>query len=362
MSALAGKAASSHTHAIADTTGLQAALDAKAATNRKLDDFGAPDDNTDLNATTSAHGLLPKLGGGTTDFLRADGTWAAPAGGDSIALPLQAWIETSANGGSDASGQVGNPTKPFETWGAAYTAGARVFNTGAGTFAGLNLTGNVDVAYRGLGPERTIISALSTSGGNLTAQDLGCHSALVSTLACSGVTAREVHLHNALIGTASLDGAAGGLGTSGSTADSDYGGNGGVGGDGGYAATLYVHGHVIIDTLSGVGGPGGEGGVGADGAEVPGNGGDGGPGGQSMFIYPSALGGTLDNNNLTVGGGSGGNGGSSGSGGGSIGIPGSPGAESEAHGLCLSRVGAISATGTITFTNCFLYVHNGAAL
>lgn len=49
----------------------------------KLDDLAAPDDNTDLNATTSAHGLLPKLGGGTSNFLRADGTWAAPAGGGS---------------------------------------------------------------------------------------------------------------------------------------------------------------------------------------------------------------------------------------------------------------------------------------
>jgi hypothetical protein len=47
--------------------------------NTKLDDLVAPDDNTDLNASTSKHGLLPKLGGGTANFLRADGTWAAPA-------------------------------------------------------------------------------------------------------------------------------------------------------------------------------------------------------------------------------------------------------------------------------------------
>lgn len=47
----------------------------------KLDDFGTPDDNTDLDATTGRHGLLPKLGGGSTNFLRADGTWNAPAGG-----------------------------------------------------------------------------------------------------------------------------------------------------------------------------------------------------------------------------------------------------------------------------------------
>lgn len=49
----------------------------------KLDDLAAPDDNTDLNATTSAHGLLLKLGGGSTNFLRADGSWAAPSGGTS---------------------------------------------------------------------------------------------------------------------------------------------------------------------------------------------------------------------------------------------------------------------------------------
>lgn len=48
-----------------------------ALTTRKLDDFGTPDDNEDLNATILRHGLLMKLGGGTTNFLRADGTWAA---------------------------------------------------------------------------------------------------------------------------------------------------------------------------------------------------------------------------------------------------------------------------------------------
>lgn len=37
-------------------------------------------DITTLNATTSKHGFLKKLGGGTTNFLRADGAWAAPPG------------------------------------------------------------------------------------------------------------------------------------------------------------------------------------------------------------------------------------------------------------------------------------------
>lgn len=58
----------------------------------KLDDLAAPDDNTDLDATITAHGLLPKLGGGTTNFLRADGTWAAPAGGAHDAVTLNAAV------------------------------------------------------------------------------------------------------------------------------------------------------------------------------------------------------------------------------------------------------------------------------
>lgn len=53
-------------------------------------------DVTTANATTTAHGLLPKLGGGTTNFLRADGTWAAPPGGGSLTT-------ATANLGADVS-------------------------------------------------------------------------------------------------------------------------------------------------------------------------------------------------------------------------------------------------------------------
>jgi len=38
-------------------------------------------DITTGDATTGQHGYLLKLGGGTTNYLRADGTWATPAGG-----------------------------------------------------------------------------------------------------------------------------------------------------------------------------------------------------------------------------------------------------------------------------------------
>jgi hypothetical protein len=41
----------------------------------KLDDLAAPDDNTDLNASTSAHGLLRKLSNTATEFLDGQGNW-----------------------------------------------------------------------------------------------------------------------------------------------------------------------------------------------------------------------------------------------------------------------------------------------
>ena len=49
------------------TSNIQTQLNGKAAAT-----------HTHSNATTAAAGFLPKLGGGTTNYLRADGTWAKP--------------------------------------------------------------------------------------------------------------------------------------------------------------------------------------------------------------------------------------------------------------------------------------------
>jgi len=80
------------------------ALETIAQSTLLLDDFGTPGDNTDLNATTGHHGLLPKLGGGTTNYLRADGTWAEPSGSGS-GLPV---VDTTSivTGSSDATKQM----------------------------------------------------------------------------------------------------------------------------------------------------------------------------------------------------------------------------------------------------------------
>jgi hypothetical protein len=72
----------------------------------KLDDLATPDDNTDLNATTGRHGLLPKLGGGTSNFLRADGTWAAPPGASPVPSAVVTYSTSSPTLSSSDKGKI----------------------------------------------------------------------------------------------------------------------------------------------------------------------------------------------------------------------------------------------------------------
>ena len=73
-------------------TGAEAVTAAKTV---KLDDFTAPDDNTDLNASITAHGLCPKGDNEIGHYLRGDLTWGAPSTG------LQNIREVINYGGSD---------------------------------------------------------------------------------------------------------------------------------------------------------------------------------------------------------------------------------------------------------------------
>jgi hypothetical protein len=61
-------------------TAIQASRSDHVHGSPKLDDCAAPDDNTDLNASTTAHGLLKKLSNVSTEFMNGQGAWATPAG------------------------------------------------------------------------------------------------------------------------------------------------------------------------------------------------------------------------------------------------------------------------------------------
>ena len=99
-----------HTGDVTGATALTIAND--AVTNAKLANMatarikgrvtvgtGDPEDLTGAQATalldvftSGAKGLAPASGGGTTNFLRADGTWAAPSGGGGGAPQIMSWM------------------------------------------------------------------------------------------------------------------------------------------------------------------------------------------------------------------------------------------------------------------------------
>lgn len=68
----------------------------------KLDDLGTPDDNTDLNASTTAHGLLPKLSNTATEFLNGKGSWATPSGGSAASESTAGIAELATQAEVDA--------------------------------------------------------------------------------------------------------------------------------------------------------------------------------------------------------------------------------------------------------------------
>jgi hypothetical protein len=100
------------------TGSFAATIAADAVTNSKLANMatarfkaritagsGDPEDLTGTQATTlldtftsSLKGLAPASGGGTTNFLRADGTWAAPAGGGGVSDGDKGDITVSSSG------------------------------------------------------------------------------------------------------------------------------------------------------------------------------------------------------------------------------------------------------------------------
>jgi hypothetical protein len=99
--ALGGKSDTNHNHDsayvpiahVSDTANPHSVTAAQAGalpTGTKLDDLAAPDDNTDLDASTDKHGLLPKLSGSATEYLDGQGNFTTPSGGGTGGLSVLA--------------------------------------------------------------------------------------------------------------------------------------------------------------------------------------------------------------------------------------------------------------------------------
>jgi len=105
----------------ADTTAIHGIADTSVllTTSTKLDDLAAPDDNTDLNASTSKHGLLPKLSNVSTQYLNGVGAFASP-----YPTTLFVWADDMLGaGGSTANTNVNRwVTKGFDQTAVEYAS------------------------------------------------------------------------------------------------------------------------------------------------------------------------------------------------------------------------------------------------
>lgn len=163
-----------------------------ALTSTKLDDFGAPDDNTDLNATTSAHGLCPKLGGGTTNFLRADGSWAAPGGGggggaaDSVTF-------TGTNTSGLGIGSAGILTAVIVGTASGADIGISAATTSVGGTAAVGVVlGEVATSATATVTVEGRITGLDTTGFGGTVLWVGASGALTSTKPTGNATQQPI--------------------------------------------------------------------------------------------------------------------------------------------------------------------------
>jgi len=119
-----------------------------ATTATKLDDFATPDDNTDLNVSTTYHGLCPKLSNNAATWLDGTGVWSAPTAAEVGAL---------ANIVEDTTPQLGGNLDCQNTYNLTGVNAITMAPSGTINANGSNLT-NVEKLYT-----RTI-SPRSSSG------------------------------------------------------------------------------------------------------------------------------------------------------------------------------------------------------
>jgi hypothetical protein len=91
----------------------------------------------DLNLFTSTlQGLVPGSGGGTTNFLRADGTWAAPpAGGGGMTNPMTTQGDIIFENATPAPARLAGPTSSTKQFLTSTGTGAAANNPAWGTIA-----------------------------------------------------------------------------------------------------------------------------------------------------------------------------------------------------------------------------------
>ena len=215
---------------------------------RKLDDLATPDDNTDLNVSTSRHGLVPKITS-TSNFLKGDGTWAAVA---SSATDISDQANTSTGYFDAPSGTTaqrpGSPATGMIRFNTTLTAFEYYNGTHWFKLVGDNTTATSTVDYLvvagGGGAAGTGGAPTSGAGGGgaggfrtTTGFAVASGSAITVTVGAGGSAGASTALGSAgqdsVFSTITADGGGAGGGTSVSSTQNDGGSGGGGGGGGG---------------------------------------------------------------------------------------------------------------------------------
>ena len=100
---------------VTDSTGTHTVNLDVDSTGIKLDDLGTPDNNTDLNATTGHHGLLPILSGSSGEFLNGNGGFTTPAGGATTTLFHETFMDVRAANSSGIHAAIAGSTASEQT-------------------------------------------------------------------------------------------------------------------------------------------------------------------------------------------------------------------------------------------------------
>ena len=137
---------------------------------------GNVEDLTGTQATTlldvfssTLKGLVPLSGGGTTNFLRADGTWAAPAGGSGITDGDKGDITVSSSG---TVWTIDNSVVTVAKISATGTPSSSTYLRGDGSWStvsgGAYTVTNQTTTYNATATSGTLIVKCDTSGGAFT--------------------------------------------------------------------------------------------------------------------------------------------------------------------------------------------------
>lgn len=191
-----------------DGTGSWSSL-TTAITGTKLDDLATPDDNTDLNASTTRHGLLRKLSNVASQYLDGTGVWTVPSGTmhPILCLASTAYLQT---GLSAATLTESGGAKPYLNFITGVDRHATFFAQLPDTYAGGSLT--LTLWWSGTTNStapmvwRTIIEAITagqnTGNSNATTATLGTTAApaLAGTILATGYTRTNANLDGASAG------------------------------------------------------------------------------------------------------------------------------------------------------------------